>query len=47
MKPVGVDEEDDVEEEVAEEGQEDDWLPAIRVREWACEQREDDGGGTL
>ena len=34
-KPVGVDDEDEVEDEVADERDGDEGLPAIRVREGA------------
>ena len=46
-KPDCIDKEDEVEQEVAEEGGEDEGSPAPGVGEGARHQREEDPGGTL
>ena len=46
-EPDGVEEEDDVEQEVAEQGQEDERLAAQLVTERPREQSEDDARGAL
>ena len=47
VEPVGVYEEDNIEEEVAKEGREDERLTAVLVGQRPGEQGEQDGGGAL
>ena len=47
MKPDGVDQIDKVENEISEERDDDQRLPAISIRYWAGKQSEDDPWSTL
>ena len=47
MKPDGVDKIDKVENEISEERDDDQRLPAISIRYWASKQSEDNPWNTL
>jgi hypothetical protein len=47
MKPDGVDQIEKVKNEISEEWDDDQRLPAISIRYWASKQSEDDPWSTL